>query len=125
MKKALLLITLFSAAGSAMAQVKFSNPKDGLLYPQFDYQKDTSWRTLPNLKDTLKSTSLNRFNTQTDLSHIFLPKSPIVSHEGYNMPIAVLNDVSNMPIKKIEGFYTMPVVGTNMTKPKKIIKANP
>ena len=119
------MISLFAGGNSVMAQVKFVKPQDGPLYPQFNYQKDSSWRTLPTLKDTFKSNNygLGRLNGAADLMAALKPDTKII--EGHNMPVAVLEGKSNMPIKKIEGFYTMPVVGSNMPKPQKLKKANP
>ena len=125
MKKALLFIPLLAAGSSVIAQVKFVKPLDGPLYPQFNYQKDSSWRTLPMFKDSLQSTNygLGRLNGHTNLMAAIKPTTKII--EAYNMPVTVLEGKSNMPIKKIEGFYTMPVVGSNMPKPQKLNKANP
>jgi hypothetical protein len=127
MRKVFTLLFMLAGSGSLMAQIKFVKPQDGAPYPKFDYQKDTTWRTLPKLKDTLKSNnySLGHLNNSSNL--MAATNTPLISAttDGYNMPIAVLEGRSNMPVKKIEGFYTMPVVGSNMPKPQKLKKVNP
>ena len=125
MKKALLLLTLCVAAGSTMAQVKIVAPNFNLTNPQLNFKADSSWRTLPKLKDSLNTKTLKRLGASPDLNHLFISGQRFVAIEGYKMPIAVLNDASNMPVKKIDGFANMPVVGSNMPKPQKLPKVNP
>nr|WP_294949765.1 hypothetical protein [uncultured Mucilaginibacter sp.] len=45
--------------------------------------------------------------------------------DGYMMPVAVLAGKSNMPVKKIGGFYKMPVVGDDFNKKDKVTLIHP
>ncbi|TFF35753.1 hypothetical protein [Mucilaginibacter psychrotolerans] len=118
MKKAFLLALLLAGAGRLMAQNDLKLPGATAL-PLLSITVDTTLQS-PTLKQLTqkpdagmlrKLATLDKFN-QTPLTETKL----IRQMDEYLMPVAVLSGKSNMPIKKIGGFYTMPVYGTEAKK---------
>lgn len=126
MKKASFFLTLLAAGSAASAQIKQVKPLDGLFNPKFDLKKDSSWRTLSKINDLVKPNPFPALANRSDITRISPNNAPlIVAVDGYKMPVLVTEDNANTPVKKIDGFSKMPVVGTNMGAPKKIAKITP
>ncbi|MBD1365349.1 hypothetical protein IDJ77_16150 [Mucilaginibacter sp. ZT4R22] len=118
MKKALLIVALLTGTGRLMAQNDLKLPEQ-VPSPVFQIRVDTTINS-PSLKDLTKlpdANILKKLSTLENFNQTPLTQTKLIGHmEGYLMPVAVLGGKSKMPVKKIDGFYTMPVVGQDFNK---------
>ncbi|RWY49423.1 hypothetical protein [Mucilaginibacter gilvus] len=127
MKKALLFITLLTGTGRLMAQSDLKLPEQ-VPSPVFQIRVDTTINS-PSLKDLTKlpdSNILKKLSTLENFNQTPLTQTKLIGPmEGYMMPVAVLSGKSKMPVKKIDGFYTMPVVGQDFNKKNSVTLIHP
>lgn len=118
MKKALLLVVLLAGAGRLLAQNDLKLP-GATAMPLLSITVDTTLQS-PTLKQLTKipdANMLKKLATLDKFNQSPLSETKLISQtDEYRMPVAVLSGKSNMPIKKIGGYYTMPVYGTEAKK---------
>ena len=127
MKKALLLAALLAGGSRLMAQndlkLKQGSPSSSLQIPV-----DTALLS-PTLKQLTKipdADALKNLSIMGNFNQSPLAETKLNGHiAGYLMPVAVLAGKSNMPVKKIGGFYTMPVVGKDLHQKDKMTLIQP
>jgi hypothetical protein len=127
MKKALLLIVLLVGTGRLMAQSDLKLPEQ-VPSPLFQIRVDTTINS-PTLKQLTKipdANTLKKLATLENFNQTPLNQTKLIGHmEGYLMPVAMLGGKSNMPVKKIGGFYTMPVAGQDFNKKNSVTLIHP
>jgi hypothetical protein len=127
MKKALLFIALLAGTGRLMAQNDLKLPEQ---VPSlvFQIRVDTIINS-PTLKQLIKipdANTLKKLATLENFNQTPLNQTKLIGPtESYMMPVAVLNGKSKMPVKKIGGFYTMPVVGQDFNKKNSVTLIHP
>jgi hypothetical protein len=125
MKKALLFIALLAGTGRLMAQSDLKLPEQ-VPSPLFQIRVDTTINS-PTLKQLTKIPDANTLKKLATLENFDqTPQTKLIGHmEGYLMPVAMLGGKSNMPVKKIGGFYTMPVAGQDLNKKNSVTLIHP
>ena len=127
MKKAMLFIGLLAGTGRLMAQNDLKLPEQ-VPSPVFQIRVDTTINS-PTLKQLTKipdANILKKLSTLENFNQAPLTATKLIgSTEGYTMPVAVLNGKSKMPVKKIDEFYTMPVVGQDFNKKNSVTLIHP
>jgi hypothetical protein len=127
MKKALVLVVLLASAGRLMAQNDLK-PKLASPFPLLQITVDTTLLS-PTLKQLTKipdANYLKKLGTLGNFNQTPQAENKLIGHmDGYTMPVVVLAGKSTMPVKKIGGFYKMPVVGDDFNKKSTVTLIHP